>query len=118
MANANAPFGLRPVYKRGQYYNGSGNPYFATGATGIIAPGDPVIINGTSNTAEFAGYPAGTLPGCQIALDGAGDPITGVCVAVLPVTRASTVYREESTACTTSSRMPVGRSSRRMLGSS
>ncbi len=98
MANSNSPFGLRPVrYKDGRPYNGAVNFYFATGATGVISPGDPVINNGAANTAEVAGFQAGSLPGCQIALDGAGDPITGVCVAVLPITRDSLPYRETST---------------------
>lgn len=98
MANTNAPFGMRPVrYASGAPYNGACNAYFATGATGDIFIGDPVIINGTSNTTEFAGYAPGTLPGIQIALDGTGDPITGVCVGVLAVTRDSTPYRATST---------------------
>ena len=98
MANVNAPFGLRPVrYVDGRPYNGAVDLYFATGATGVIRPGDPVVEAGSANTAEFQGYGPGTLPTCTIALDGAGDPITGVCVAVLPVTRDSLVYRETST---------------------
>lgn len=98
MANVNAPFGLRPVrYLDGRPYNGAVDYYFATGATGVIRPGDPVVEAGSANTSEVQGYAPGTLPTCTIALDGAGDPITGVCVAVLPVTRDSTVYRENST---------------------
>lgn len=98
MANVNAPFGLRPVrYLDGRPYNGAVEYYFATGATGVIRPGDPVVEAGSANTTEVQGYAPGTLPTCTIALDGAGDPITGVCVAVLPVTRDSTVYRENST---------------------
>ena len=98
MANPNAPFGLRPVrHYSGAPYNGSFRTYFATGATGVIAIGDPVILNGTSNTTEIQGFPAGTLSGCQIALDGSGDPITGVCVGVMPVTHESTIYREDNT---------------------
>lgn len=98
MANVNAPFGLRPVrHNTGAPYNGSFRHYYATGATGVIAIGDPVIINGTSNTTEIQGFPAGTLPGIQIALDGTGDPITGVCVGVMFVTHESLPYREDST---------------------
>lgn len=98
MANVNAPFGLRPVrHKDGRPYNGAVNFYFATGATGVISPGDPVINNGAANTAEVMGFPPGSLPGCQIALDGAGDPITGVCVAVMPSDRDSTTWRATST---------------------
>lgn len=98
MANVNAPFGLRPVrYVDGRPYNGAVDLYFATGATGVIRPGDPVVEAGSANTTEVQGYAPGTLPTCTLGLDGAGDPMTGVCVAVLPVTRDSLVYRETST---------------------
>lgn len=98
MANTNAPFGMRPVrYVDGRAYNGAVDLYFATGATGVIRPGDPVVEAGSANTAAVQDHAAGTLPTCTIALDGSGDPITGVCVAVLPVTRDSLIYRETST---------------------
>jgi len=98
MANVNAPFGLRPVrFLSGAPYNGQVNFYFATGASGVIAPGDPVIAAGAANTSEINGFQAGALPTVGIASDGSGDPITGVCVAVLPVTRDSLIYRETST---------------------
>jgi hypothetical protein len=98
MANVNAPFGLRPIrYVDGRPYNGAVEYYFATGATGAIRVGDPVIMSGSTNTSEYMGWAPGTLPTCQIALDGAGDPITGVCVGVLPETRDSTTYRVTST---------------------
>ena len=98
MANVNAPFGMRPIrYVDGRPYNGAVEYYFATGATGVIRPGDPVVEGGSTNTTEIQGYAPGTLPTCTIALDGASDAITGVCVAVLPVTRDSLVYRETST---------------------
>lgn len=98
MANVNAPFGLRPIrYLDGRPYNGAVDLYFATGATGVIRPGDPVVEAGSANTAEVQGYGPGTLPTCTVALDGDGDPITGVCVAVLPTNRDSLPYRETST---------------------
>lgn len=98
MANVNAPFGLRPVRSlNGAPYNGQCNFYFATGATGVIAPGDPVVMAGSANTSEFGGFQAGTLPTVTVALDGAGDPILGVCVGVQSVTRDSLPYRETST---------------------
>lgn len=102
MANTNAPFGLRPVrYVDGRPYTGAVEYYFATGATGAIRPGDPVVESGTTNTSEVictAGtFPAGTLQTCTIALDGSGDPITGVCVAVVPSTADSLTYRVTST---------------------
>jgi hypothetical protein len=98
MANTNAPFGLRPIrYMDGRPYNGAVTLMFATGATGVIRPGDPVVESSSSNTAEVRGNAAGTLPTCTIALDGDNDTISGVCVAVMPVTADSLTYRETST---------------------
>lgn len=98
MANPNAPFGLRPVrYAWGAPYNGAFNLYFATGATGAIYIGDPVVLAGSANTAAVQGYEAGTLPTVTVAADGDGDVKHGVCVGVLPVTNQSTLYREDST---------------------
>jgi len=98
MANVNAPYGLRPWrYASGAPYNGAFNSYFATGATGAIYVGDPVVMAGSANTSEVQGHPAGTLPTVTVAADGDGDPILGVCIGVLPVTRDSTSYRVDST---------------------
>lgn len=102
MANINAPFGMRPIrYMDGRLYNGAVDLYFATGSTGVIRPGDPVVEAGSANSAEVVctggTFPPGTLPTCTIALDGDGDPITGVCVAVLATNRDSLPYRENST---------------------
>lgn len=98
MANANAPFGLRPKrYAWGAPYNGACNHYFATGATGAIFIGDPVVLAGSANTTVVQGYQPGTLPTVTVAADGDGDPIHGVCVGVLHVTRDSTIYRADST---------------------
>lgn len=98
MANVNAPFGLRPVrYAWGAPYNGACNLYFATGATGAIYIGDPVVLAGSANTSAVQGYEAGTLPTVTVAADGDGDPIHGVCIGVLAVTNQSTTYRADST---------------------
>ena len=85
IANVDAPFGLRPVRyaSSGKPYTGGFNLYFATGSTGAIYIGDPVIATGTANTTEVQGHAIGTLPSCSVAADGDGDPITGVCVGVL-----------------------------------
>ena len=50
MANVNAPFGLRPLkYASGGPFSISqANEYFATGATGAIYPGDPVVLAGSA----------------------------------------------------------------------
>lgn len=98
MANVDAAFGLRPVrYKSGAPYQGQATAYFATGATGVIAPGDPVTLTGTANASAFGGYDAGFLSQVSLATAGDGNPIVGVCVAVLPVTHDSLTYREDST---------------------
>lgn len=98
MANTNAPYGLRPIrYASGKPYTGAYREYFATGASGAIYVGDPVIHAGAANTTEIQGHAAGTLPTVTVGLDGSGDPMLGVCVGVLPVTETSTRYRENST---------------------
>lgn len=98
MANVNAPFGLMPVrYASGAPYNGAFKEYFATGATGAIYKGDPVVMAGSANTSEVQGRAPGTLPTVTVAADGDGDPILGVCVGVVPVTSTSVPYRENST---------------------
>lgn len=98
MPNVNAPFGLRPVrYASGAPYNGACREYFATGATGAIYKGDPVTLAGSANTTEIQGRAPGTLPTVTIALDGAGDPVLGVCVGVVPLTTSSEPYRVNST---------------------
>jgi hypothetical protein len=102
MSNTNAPFGLRPIrYVDGRPYNGAVDYYYATGASGIIRPGDPVIAAGSANTAEVISsvgtFPPGTLATCGLAADGDGDPITGVCVFVAAETRDSLSYRADST---------------------
>lgn len=99
MANINAPYGLRPIrhYSSGKPFSGGVTEYFATGSTGAIYVGDPIIGAGAANTTEIQGRVAGTLATVTVAADGDGDPILGVCVGVLPVTRESTTYRVDNT---------------------
>lgn len=98
MANVNAPFGLRPIrYASGAPYNGACNLYLATGATGAIFIGDPVVGAGSANSSLVQGHEPGTLPTVTVAADGDGDPILGVCVGVKPVTADSLRYRADST---------------------
>lgn len=98
MANSNAPYGLRPLrYASGAPYNGAFREYFATGATGAIFKGDPVVMAGSANTSEVQGRAPGTLPTVTVGLAGDGDPILGVCVGVLPADRESLTYRADST---------------------
>jgi len=93
MANADTPFGLRPMrHKSGAPYNGAANPYVieAADSTGNAFIGDAVVrITGGSNTAAVtvpgAGhFPIGTLPSVIVTavgtVDGADKAITGVIV--------------------------------------
>lgn len=95
MANADTPFGLKPVrYKSGAPYNGAVNPYYIKGdyATALYV-GDPVVKTGTSNTAVVKStvgtFGIGTLP--EINKTAAGDvdgltkAITGVIVGFAPL---------------------------------
>lgn len=98
MANTDAPHGLRPVrYRDGRPYNGASNPYYATGATGQIAIGDPVTWTGSGNTVKFGRYDQSFLQQVSLATQGDGNPILGVCVGVEPVTDDSLPYRVTST---------------------
>lgn len=98
MANVDAAFGLRPVrYASGAPYQGQANAYYATGATGIIAPGDPVALVGTSNATAIQGYEIGMLEQVKLATAGDSENMVGVCVSVLPVTNQSLTYRADST---------------------
>lgn len=99
MANLNSPSGLWPVRMA------DGSPYYphvtlcyapASYGTAIFL-GDPVMTSGTANAAETLGWPIGRLPEVNVAADGDGDPIWGVCIGVVPVTASSTIYREAST---------------------
>jgi hypothetical protein len=91
MANADTPFGLKPVrHKSGAPYNGSFNPYYIKGdyATALFI-GDPVVkVAAGSNTAvmkdpgagEFA---IGTLPQVEKTVVGDVDGITKMITGVI-----------------------------------
>lgn len=104
MAYADASFGFIPVrHRNGAPYNGAANPYWVDSADATaLFIGDPVIIDGTSNTSglDIPGmghFPAGTLPGVTRATAGAGNRVTGVVVGVGADNRDSTVHRVAST---------------------
>lgn len=92
MANADTPFGLRPVrYLSGAPYNGAVNQYStATGDGTAIYIGDPVTLSGTSQTINGNVF-------LDVDQAATGNIIIGVVVGVLPVTRESTIYRAAST---------------------
>jgi hypothetical protein len=92
MANADTPFGLRPVrYLSGAPYNGAVNQYATAAGDGTaIYIGDPVTLSGTSQTINGNVY-------LDVDQAATGNIIAGVVVGVLPVTRESTIYRVGST---------------------
>jgi hypothetical protein len=92
MANADTPFGLRPVrYLSGAPYNGAATVYTTAAADGTaIFIGDPVILSGTAQTVNGVTY-------ADVDQAATGDVITGVVVGVLPETADSTVHRAAST---------------------
>lgn len=75
MANSDNPQGLRPVkYLSGAPYNGAGNVYHvAVGDSVVINPGDPVIVQGTSDTRG--------IPTVSKSTAGATNRITGVMIS-------------------------------------
>jgi hypothetical protein len=88
MANADTPFGLRPVrYRNGSPWNGAATPYHkAAGTNEAWYIGDAVVKNGAGNAASvqrpgLGNFPIGTLSGAVLATAGDTNPITGVVVA-------------------------------------
>ena len=76
MANTAAPFGLRPwgcLLRVRPYYLPS------TYGTAMFI-GDPVVLTGTSNTAQAFGFPIGTLPEVNKVTFGATNKCVGVIV--------------------------------------
>jgi len=87
MTNSNTPKGLVPIK------NNSGEPdvnfyYINSSYATALFIGDPIVKNGTSNTANVVAgqrqFNSGTLPEVEKATAGAGNPITGVIVGFLP----------------------------------
>ena len=88
MANADTPFGLRPVGHPQGLSKASVRAYYvpSTYATALF-PGDPVVKTGTSNTTAVdvpssGRMPAGSLPEVNKATAGGGNRVTGVVVGV------------------------------------
>ena len=87
MANADTPFGFRPIkHRNGAPYNGAANPYYVKSTSNnAVFIGDPVTWNGTSNTAAVTvpgggTFAIGTLPEVLRTAAGATNKITGVIV--------------------------------------
>lgn len=77
MANADTPFGFRPVkYRSGHAYTGAARLYYKSTTAGIIGVGDPVIK--VTNSSDPNGGP-------EIVRATTGAAITGVVVGIQPV---------------------------------
>lgn len=92
MANANAPFGLRPINKlSGAPFSGAVKAFSVAAGDGTaIYIGDPVKGAGTSQFINGQTY-------SDVVQAATGDVVTGVVVGVEPVTASSTIYRAAST---------------------
>lgn len=91
MANADSPFGLKPVrYLSGAPYNGASNKYYvpSTDTNAAVYIGSLVKLTGG---ADADGIPVVT------GNVSSGNPVVGVVVGVVPVTADSKPYRENST---------------------
>lgn len=95
MANADTPFGLRPIrHRNGAPYNGAANPYYKPSGYGTaVFVGDVVVKTGTANTAEvsapgFGTFNIATLPEINRVTPGDsssdGERQTGVVVGFGP----------------------------------
>lgn len=92
MANADTPFGMKPVqHRNGAPYCGSFRLYSVAAGDGTaIMIGDPVTLAGTSQTIDGRIY-------SDVVRSATGDVFSGVCVGVVPATQDSTRYRVVST---------------------
>lgn len=92
MANADSPFGLRPVrHRNGAPYNGAARVYSVAAGNGTaIYVGDLVTLAGTSQTIDGVVY-------SDVVQSATGDVFQGVVMGVLPTTQDSLKYRAAST---------------------
>lgn len=92
MANADTPFGLKPVrHRNGAPYNGAFTVYSVAAGDGTaIMIGDPVTLAGTAQTINGVTY-------ADVVRSATGDVFQGVVVGVLPETADSLKYRAAST---------------------
>lgn len=92
MANADTPFGLKPVSMLdGSPYSASVRIFSTASGDGTaIFIGDPVKLSGTSSTVNGEEY-------IDVDQAATGDVIAGVVVGVVAETRDSLVYRAAST---------------------
>ncbi len=109
MAYPDQAYGFKPIrHMSGAPYNGAARPYWIdvsdTPGTGTYFIGDPVIQDGTANTAAISVpgmgvFAVGMLSGVTrvTAGQGASNRVTGVIVGIGADTRDSLVHRADVT---------------------
>jgi hypothetical protein len=85
MANSNTPNGLQAVYNSSLGPTKI-TPYYVSSGQAALAIGSVVALTGTSNSNNVISggqeWPAGTLPGVQLATGGDGNAILGSIVSI------------------------------------
>ncbi len=95
MANLATAFGGRPVrYVSNEPYNGAANLYYSAGASALYV-GDPVVVDGSSNSAQYFDNAPGTLPTVVLAtagVAGTGTALTGFVIGFYAEDFSSKTY--------------------------
>lgn len=96
MANADTPFGLRPVrHLNGSSWNGATERCYVSANDGTaLYPGDPVVIDATAANREDSGRCLTVIK----ATAGNGNYTTGVVISVEPNADTQLKYRAAATA--------------------
>ena len=102
MANANTPFGLRPINDNGTPFSGQLTMYYVPSSLGTaVFIGDPVIPNGDGDAYGVAGVTLATAGTTNYLIGSVVAIVNGPAVggnATIPVTRDLPVYHAASTA--------------------
>lgn len=101
MANANIPFGLRPINNNGTPFSGQLTMYNVPSSVGTaVFIGDPVIPNGTGDAFGVAGVTLATAAGANFLIGAVVAIVNGPAAggsATVPITRDLPVYHAAST---------------------
>ena len=87
MANVDNPFGLRPIRRQGaSYMSGGGNLYCVPATVAVeIAPGDPVIKDGSADARGIPtvgpGTATGSVTGVNLGIANSPDPSLDISAA-------------------------------------
>jgi hypothetical protein len=99
MANANAPFGLRPINDNGTPWSGQGRlVYFPTSQAGNIFLGDPLLPLGGTDAFGVPAVGIASAGSTNTILGGFNGIMNGPAGSGFTVTRDLPVYRQASIA--------------------